>query len=198
MTLRLSSAHLDEILALQLGVAWAGEAAGEPARLGWWKSDLVDREGGGDLLARLVPRTAAWASLVLVRAVACRVDKALREKVAGGDTIWTLFRFGFAIDEQLAERLAYHRSHQHVPADVFGPRFILGKPWSRASFEALLTSLGTPKTTATPAGRQVDARGVSPLEAAPLLAAALLPLAPAYPLPFLAPEAPPERAASEG
>src|SRR6187455_1033423 len=59
---RISPTHLDEILSLQLAVAWAGEAAGEPARLGWWKSDLVDGEGGGDLFARLVPRTAKWAS----------------------------------------------------------------------------------------------------------------------------------------
>ena len=44
---RLTHAQLDEILALQLTVAWAGEAAGEPPRLGWWKTDLVDKEGGG-------------------------------------------------------------------------------------------------------------------------------------------------------
>jgi hypothetical protein len=51
-------------LSLQLAVAWAGEAAGEPTRLGWWKSDLVDPEGGGDLFARLALRTAPWAGLV--------------------------------------------------------------------------------------------------------------------------------------
>ena len=66
---RLTPAQLDEILALQLTVAWAGEAGGEPGRLGWWKSDLVDRKGGGDLFTRLVPRTAPWAGLILVRAV---------------------------------------------------------------------------------------------------------------------------------
>jgi hypothetical protein len=64
MARRLSLTELHEILALQL-TAWAGEAAGEPSRLGWWKSDLVDREGGGELFRRLVPRTASWASLVL-------------------------------------------------------------------------------------------------------------------------------------
>lgn len=188
MTPRLTPAQIDEILALQLTVAWAGEAAGEPARLGWWKSDLVDPEGGGDLFTRLVPRTAPWASLILVRGVARRVDAALREKVAGGDAMWTLFHFGFAIDEQLADRLAYHRSHLHVPADVLGPRFLVGKPWSKPALEATLASLGAPKTAVTPAGRRVEARGVSGLEAAPLLAAALLPLGPAYPLPFIEPE----------
>ncbi len=190
MSIRLSSPQLDEILALQLTVAWAGEAAGDPARLGWWRSDLVDAEGGGDLFARLVPKTAAWASLILVRAVAMRIDEAAREKLAGGDTAWTLFHFGFAVDEQLTDRLAYHRSHQHVPAEVLGPRFLATRPWSTRALEEMLRSLGSPKVTLTPAGRKVEARAVSAaLEAAPLLAAALLPL-PArssYPMPYLEP-----------
>ena len=67
MTARLTPAERDDILALQLTIAWAGETAGDPPRLGWWKSDLVDREGGGDLFARLVPKTAEWAGLGLVR-----------------------------------------------------------------------------------------------------------------------------------
>lgn len=187
MTPRLTLSQLDEILALQLTIAWAGEAAGDPPRLGWWKSDLVDAEGGGDLFARLVPKTAAWASLVLVRAVAIRIDEAARAKLAGGDAAWTLFHFGFAIDEQLADRLAYHRSHQHVPAEVLGPRFLVAKPWSASALEATLRGLGAPKVTLTPAGRRLEVRGASALEAAPLLAAALLPLpAPsAYPMPYL-------------
>ena len=182
---RLTPPQLDEILALQLTAAWAGESAGDPPRLGWWKSDLVDPEGGGNLFARLAPRTGAWASLSLVRAVAQRVDAAAREKLARGDSVWTLFHFGFAIDEQLADRLACHRTHEHVPSAVLGPRFIADKAWSKSSFETLLSKLGTPKLTITPGGRQLDARAASPTEAASLLAAALLPLAPAYPLPFL-------------
>jgi hypothetical protein len=55
MPSRLTPNQLDELLALQLTVAWAGEAAGEPTRLGWWKTDLVDAQGGGDLFARLTP-----------------------------------------------------------------------------------------------------------------------------------------------
>jgi len=111
MSLRLSAAQLDEILALQITVAWAGEAAGEPARLGWWKTDLVDPEAGGDLFARLLPKTAAWASLALVRDAARRVDEGAREKLSRGDAVWSLFHLGFSVDEQLADRLAHHR-HQ--------------------------------------------------------------------------------------
>jgi len=127
---RLAPAALDAILALQLTVAWAGEAAGDPPRLGWWKTDLVDREGGGDLFARLVPRTAAWASLGLVRAAARRHDDAARAKLGGRDDLWTLFHFGFTIDEQLGDRLAHHRVHEHVPSEVFGDRLLVGAPWS--------------------------------------------------------------------
>jgi hypothetical protein len=185
MTERLTPQQLDEILALQLSVAWAGESAGDPPRRGWWKTDLVDPEGGGDLFARLAPRTAAWASLHLVRAAARRADEIAREKVVGGDRVWTLFHLGFAIDEQIADRLAYHRTHQHAPRDVLGPRFLAGRPWSEDTFVAMLGALGKPKVTITPIGRQVEARGAPAAELVPLLAAALLPLAPAYPLPYV-------------
>lgn len=182
---RLTPSQLDEILALQLTVAWAGEAAGDPARLGWWKTDLVDPEGGGDLFARLVPKTAAWASLLLVRAAARRVDEAARERLAGGDAVWTLFHLGFEIDEQLADRLAYHRQHQHVPAEVLGERFLVGRPWSKDAFTSLLEGLGAPNVTVTPAGRQIAVRAAPPADAVALLASALVPLAATYPMPYI-------------
>ena len=43
---------LDKILALQIMVAWAGEGACEPKRLDWWRTDLIDEYGGGDLFTR--------------------------------------------------------------------------------------------------------------------------------------------------
>ena len=36
---------LDEILALQLSVAWVGEGRSQPRRLGWWQTDLIDDAG---------------------------------------------------------------------------------------------------------------------------------------------------------
>lgn len=185
MPLRLSPAHLDEILALQLTVAWAGEAAGDPPRLAWWKSDLVDPEAGGDLFARLLPRTAAWASLALVRDAARRIDEAARDKLAGRDAVWSLFHLGFSVDEQLADRLAHHRHGRRPPAEVLGPRFLAGRPWSKPALESMLASLGQPKVQVTPAGRKLDIAAASPAEAAALLAAALLPLPQSYPLPFV-------------
>jgi hypothetical protein len=80
MASTLPNETLDEILAFQFVVAWAGEGRCEPKRLGWWDTDLIDPAGGGDLLARLLPRTHAWASLEAVREAARRTDaKAVRE-----------------------------------------------------------------------------------------------------------------------
>jgi hypothetical protein len=167
---RLSPSELDEILALQLNVAWAGEAAGEPARLGWWRSDLVDPEGGGDLFARLVPRTAAWASLILVREAARRVDAVARDQLGRSDRLVTLFHWGFVVDEQLADRLAWHRREGREPEQAFGDGFLVGKPWSMEI---------------TPGGREVQAVKARGVELARLLAAALVPLPPKYPLPYV-------------
>jgi hypothetical protein len=182
---RLPDPQLDAILALQFSVAWAGEGAGNPPRLGWWKTDLVDREGGGDLFSRLVPKTAAWASLGLVRQAASRVDGELRARHARGDRIWTLFHFGFAVDEQLSDRLAYHRQHGHVPSEVLGEYFWVRPAFSQAEFESQLAKLGDPRVEIVPGGRKISARAASPIEGATLLAAALRPLSPSYPLPFL-------------
>ena len=54
--------ELDQVLAAQLALAWAGEAGEEP-RLGWWRSDLTSEFGGEDLFQRLLPRTWRWATL---------------------------------------------------------------------------------------------------------------------------------------
>ena len=72
MTQTAPDAVLDEILALQITVAWAGEGTCAPPRLGWWRTDLVDPAGGGDLLARLLPNTHAWAVFEAVRCAAIR------------------------------------------------------------------------------------------------------------------------------
>jgi len=184
MAAKLSSTELDEILAIQLTVAWAGEAAGDPKRLGWWKSDLVDREGGGDLFVRLIPKTAVWASLGLVRKAAIRVDETAREKLAHGDRVWTLFHFGFAVDEQLRDRLAWHRNHQNVPSECLGARYCVGSDWSKPAFESVLSGLGKSKVQVTPSGRQIETAAKSPVDVARLLGGALLPLTAEYPLPY--------------
>lgn len=55
------------------------------------------------------------------------------------------------------------------------PRYLVGSGWSKPSIEVVLNALGKPKVSVTTSGRQVAAAGLSPLEAARLLVAALLP-----------------------
>jgi hypothetical protein len=185
MASTLTPQQLDEVLALQLSVAWAGEAAGAPRRLGWWETDLIDAEGGGDLFARLVPRTAAWAGFELARAAARRVEAAALSRMARRDAVWTLFHFGFDIDEQLDDRLAHHRRHRHEPARVFGPGLRAGGGWSAEDFAEWLKSHGDAPSELTPSGRLIHAKPAGATQAARLLASALVPFDRHYPLPFL-------------
>jgi len=157
MSAPLSNDDLDQILALQFSVAWADESGGEPPRLGWWQSDLIDAETRGDFFARLLPRTHAWAGLSLARRGAGRVDAEARRILSGGDRVQTLFHLGLEIDEQLCDRVAEHRRHQQTPQDGFG--LAIGYHWSPAAFATRLGQRGTAKVEVTPGGRRLKARG---------------------------------------
>ena len=107
---------LDTILATQVTIAWAGEGRCSPRRLGWWDTqDLIDQSGGGDLFARLLPQTYAWASIEAVREAATRTDAKARNKMAAPDRMRTLFFLGFEIDEQLSDRLAFLKRSRAQP-----------------------------------------------------------------------------------
>jgi hypothetical protein len=188
-----SPGQLDEILALQLALAWAGESpGGKHPRLGWWKTDLIDEEGGGDLWSRLLPRTHRWAGLDAARRAARRVDERLRRESARADSMITLFHFGFALDEALDERLAHHRLEAHPPAEVLPLLQLTGAPLDR---EMLLARLAAPGLDATykvlPGSRQLKARADEDcVTQARRLACVLLTEPPAaYPLPFILTEA---------
>src|SRR5688572_15591355 len=116
---------LDAILALQFTVAWAGEGRSSPRRLGWWETDLVSEDGGGDFLARLLPRTHAWASLEAVREAARRVDARGRGRMPEPERVRTLYFFGFELDERLRERIAAHKRSGASPEDVLPLAFAL-------------------------------------------------------------------------
>lgn len=116
----LSDATLDEVLAIQMTVAWAGESGADPlpgvkARLGWWRSDLVDEMGGQDLLRRMFRRTGAWAALASAREVAASTERTLRQHLGEGDQVVSLFNLGFAADEALTHRL---RTLKRLQADT--------------------------------------------------------------------------------
>jgi len=175
---------LDQILALQLAVAWAGEGRCEPRRLGWWQTDLIDTAGGGDLIARLAPRTAPWAALEAAREAARRVDAQARRQMSDPDKMRTLFFLGFDIDEKLADRLAQLKRGEAAPSEALPLPIDITQPFSADRFADAIRAPGG-KHAVVPGGRQLDG---APLQALDLLikrlAAALVPLADRYPLPF--------------
>ncbi|NRA34740.1 MAG: BREX-6 system BrxE protein [Polyangiaceae bacterium] len=175
--------QLDAILALQLTVAWAGEVAAEPKRLGWWDTDLVDEAAGGDLFSRLLPKTAAWAGLQMAREAAIRTDATGRARLAKPDAANTLFHFGFELDEALQDRLEHHKRHASVPGEVLSAGWGVESSWDKKQFAKFLGGLEGSKVEDNPAGRKLKS-GADPAETAQRLTAALLPLSAEYPLPF--------------
>lgn len=178
---------LDEILAVQITVAWAGEEA-QPQRLRWWNTDLVDAEAGGDLFSRLLPRTGAWAALASVREVARRVDALGRQHLGEPDQLRTMFSLGFELDERLDERLRdlkrRRASVDALPWSVSLDRYSL--PDLRAAFRHGPT--GAPDFTLVAGGRQLKGPTPdSPALVARHLAAVLFatdPMPEKYPLAF--------------
>lgn len=175
---------LDFILALQFTVAWAGEGRCRPARLGWWETDLIDEDGGGDFLARLLPQTHAWAALEATREAARRADLKARMKMGDADSLRTLFFLGFELDEQLADHLVALKHQRKKPADVLPLPLPLGSDFSRDELEKALGAGDVPFSI-VPGGRLLE--GPIPKEPEIVvrrLACALVPFAEQYPLPF--------------
>ena len=184
---RISTSTLDTVLALQITVAWAGEGLCEPKRLDWWRTDLVDEAGGGDLFRRLLPKTHQWASLEAVRAAAVQVDRREREKLAKPDALRTLFFWGVLLDEQLNDRLADHKRNASLkPSELLPLPLKFGASFDRSAFEAALSpSNGKINSTVVPGGRLLTDEGTERLEMkAKKLAAALFPLVDSYPMPM--------------
>jgi len=180
---------LDEVLTWQLLVAWAGEGNGELQRLSWWRTDLTDKEGGGDFFYRLLPRTWEWAAFEAAREAAIWQDKRSRLQLAQGDRINTLFFWGFEIDEQLNDRLLVHKYCQRPIEETLNFPLLLSETFDSDAFEQVLASIEQPQYRVVPSGREIGTakRSESVVDCARrshLLAAALLPLLERYPMPF--------------
>jgi hypothetical protein len=172
------------ILTVQLAVAWAGEA-GEPPRLKWWQTDLASEFGGEDLFKRLLPHTWRWAVLEGAREAARRRDADLRGQDADPERLVTMFRLGFELDEHVDERLADLKRTGVAPTEALpGLREVIGERWSRSEFADWIAGHGDVTVVSAPVGRRL--RGDPPESVELLLrklAAALHPLAEAYPMP---------------
>jgi hypothetical protein len=180
----LERAVLDEILTLQLLVAWAGEGLSDPPRLGWWRTMLVDEFGGEDLFKRLTPRTWKWAVLEAARAAARSVDAEARSHAADGDQLLSLFHFGFVVDEQLDDRLAELKRSTPDPIEALPDLGATSKSWNAAAFLKGLGALAAPTFAGSSVGRRL--KGELPVDhasAARMLAAAMSPPSERYPAP---------------
>lgn len=174
----------DRILAVQLTVAWAGETS-EPPRLGWWKTDLVDPDAGGDLLRRLLPRTHRWAGLELAREAARRIDQKARSQMADRDKALTLFHLGFGCDEQLDQRIRQHKAAATDPSQLLPQQLMTAEFKAEAIVDWIRTLEGDGAYKVAPGGRKLTAPVPDDRYAlAANLAAALVPLADSYPMPF--------------
>lgn len=183
MTALLPDETLDAILAIQFTIGWAGEGRCSPKRLGWWDTDLIDEAGGGDFLRRLLPQTHAWASLEAVREAGRRGDAKARGKMADPDRMRTLFFLGFEIDEQLGDRLALLKREGRPPAEVLALPVPLTAEFSKDNLVGALQG-GDAAFTVVPGGRQLKGARPEGQVMARRLAAALVPFAEQYPLPF--------------
>jgi hypothetical protein len=180
--------EIERALATQILVAWAGEGRSEPKRLGWWDTDLVDDAGGGDLIARLAPRTHVWASLELVREAARRTDARARAKHGEPDKLRTLFFLGFETDEAVSDRLRELKREGRAPEEALPLPFKLGSKFDREKFfQAISQGEKVSFETVAPIGRRLKGSPPSAPDAlVKKLAAALIPVANDYPLPFFA------------
>jgi hypothetical protein len=182
----LTTPQLDALLTLQLAVAWAGERSSDAPRLGWWSTDMVSEYGGLDFFARLTPRTAPWAALEVAREAARRTDAAARSRDANPDRLRSLFSFGFEIDEQLADRLAFHKRSGKSPEQALPELGKLLAHWDPDEFAAWAKSGPAAKTANEPTGRRLtSAIPDDPVEIARRLVHALFPLTDSYPCPHV-------------
>ncbi|MFN9630986.1 MAG: BREX-6 system BrxE protein [Cyanobacteriota bacterium] len=183
-----AASDLDLALTAQIVVACAGEG-GEDPRLGWWQTDLASEFGGEDLLRRLLPRTWPWAVLQAVREAARRKDEQLRGKASDPDQLVTLYRFGFELDEQIEERLQFHKRSGLPPGEALpGLVEVLGstlhQSWNKDQFQEWVEAHGPVQAEAVPTGRLLKGAMPAGLDRrVAQLVAALAPLAGSYSLP---------------
>lgn len=186
MSTTITEQALDAILSLQLTVAWAGEGRCKPKRFGWWDTDLIDPNGGGDFLSQLAPRTHQWAALSLAREAARRVDAKARSRHGDADALRSIYFLGFELDEKLDDRLAALKRSGLSPAAALSLPFALGAEFPAEKVaEALSAQAKVSFEKVPPVGRELGgAAPDAPDALVKALAAALVPIAPEYPLPF--------------
>src|SRR5437773_5539789 len=88
--------QLEIVARLRAHIAWLGETP----RFGWWQTDALSPEGGGEMLKGIFPRTHGWAAVQIAWACAATVEGGL---VPPGSV--SLFRLGADIEARLTSWL---------------------------------------------------------------------------------------------
>jgi len=182
----LSDSQIDDLLAAQLIVAWAGEfGSDDERRLRWWQTDLISEFGGQDLFERLLPHTWQWATFQAVREAARRQDEKLRASDHDPDRLLSLFSLGFDVEERTDERLQDFKRSGKSPQECLPElKAVLDAARSREAFEKWVSRRGKADYTLQPAGRRLKGKLPESLsEATSRLIAALAPIDEAYRMP---------------
>ena len=181
-----SNGDVDFALTAQIVVAWAGEAR-EAKRLGWWRTDLASEFGGEDFFKQLLPNSWPWATLQAVREAARRKDAELRRMRPDHDHMLSLFALGLEVDERIDERLRDHKRSGEEPVLALpGLSAVLSAEWDQSVFVRWAEGKGVSKFETEPNARRVA--GDTPMglkELVAKLVGGLVPLAAAYPLPYV-------------
>ena len=157
---RLSREDLDHILCLQFTLAWAGEAPeDDDERLRWWQTDLLHPDAGMALFNQLFPKTAPWAALCCSREAARRTDLKVRKGAADAGGFLSLFALGFAVDEQLDERIAELRRTGKSPNEALPGLFPMTLPLDK---DALTRWLSRAEVRAVPSPNGQRLTGTHP------------------------------------
>ncbi|MEE9386887.1 MAG: BREX-6 system BrxE protein [Nannocystaceae bacterium] len=182
--MHLSQGQLDQILTVQLAVAWAGESGEDQPRLRWWSTDMVSEFGGQDLFERLLPNTWEWATLEVVREAARRTDAKARKRDSQPDRLVSLYRLGFEVDEQLRDRRRELKQAGAAPQAALPGLGAAMAHWDPVTFQKWLSQGEKPKTVKEPSGRRLTNHPPpDPVETVRRLAHALLPISDNYPCP---------------
>lgn len=134
----ISEEKLDSFLATQLAIARLGE---KPIRF-WWNSDIVDIDGGADLLYRLVGET--MAPLSAIEGVLLVAERAERRRLSTipAPQAYSLFCPEPVIRKMLRQRLRQFKSYPDELPDAVG-RLVSSGLGEDDLMAAIDTDLGT-------------------------------------------------------
>lgn len=149
---------LDDLLTVQLNLAWAGEHDCDPPRRGWWRANLSEPANGGYFVKALAPRTWAWSSLAALREAGRRADIAAAGTDRRADRFTGIFRIAPKVDRRLDERLDDLRASGRAPHDAL-PDLLFrltdddnDSAFDEGLFEGWLDTLPAASATQTPTG----------------------------------------------